>query len=174
MERKRWIRTGLEWTALALLAALVLHRFLPSKAAAPTTANARAFTLTGIDGNPIPASTYQGKAILLNFWAPWCPPCRMEIPWLQKLQNEERGKLVVVGVVADPSKYPYAAAMMRQRGITYLLARDSESVEKAFGDPPALPTSLYISPSSHVVHMVTGVVPEYIMHRYAADAINQK
>jgi hypothetical protein len=64
--------------------------------------------------------------------------------------------------------------MMRERGITYLLARDSRSLEMAFGDPPALPTSLYISPSFHVVHMVTGVVPEYIMHRYAVDAINQK
>jgi thiol-disulfide isomerase/thioredoxin len=104
MERKRGIRTGLEWTALALLAVLVLHRFLPSKAAAPTTANARTFTLTGIDGNPIPESVYEGKALLLNFWAPWCPPCRMEIPWLQKLQNEERGKIVVIGVVSSSAR----------------------------------------------------------------------
>ena len=64
--------------------------------------------------------------------------------------------------------------MMRHDGITYLLAQDSPSLERAFGDPSALPTSFYISPSSHVVHMVTGIVPEYTIHRYAADAIRQK
>ncbi len=174
MGRKRWIRTGLEWTALALLAVPVLPQFLPRKTATQTTANARTFTLTGIDGNPIPASAYHGKALLLNFWAPWCPPCLMEIPRLQKLQNEERGRLVVVGIVPNPSMYLYAATMMRERGVTYLLAQDSASVQKAFGNPPTLPTSLYISPSLHVVHKVIGVVPEYVMRRYAADAINQR
>ena len=159
---------------VALFVVLILHRFLPAKAATPSPANARTFTLTGLEGNPISPSAYKGKAILLNFWAPWCPPCRMEIPWLQKLQNEDRGKLVVVGVVADPGEYAHAAAMMRHDGISYLLVQDSLSLERAFGDPSVLPTSFYISPSSHVVHMVTGVVPEYTMHRYAADAIRQK
>ena len=174
MKPARWIRMGLEWTAAALLALLILHRFLPVKASAPSAKNAVTFTLTGLDGNPIPPGAYRGKAVLLNFWAPWCPPCRMEIPWLQKLQNKERGKLVVVGVVADPGEYARAAAMMRHDGITYLLAKDSPSLQRAFGDLSALPTSLYISPSSHVIHMVTGLVPEYIMHRYAADAIREE
>jgi len=97
MERTRWIRISLEGAMVALFVVLILHRFLPAKAAPPSAANARTFTLTGLDGNPISPSAYEGKAILLNFWAPWCPPCRMEIPWLQKLQNEDRGELVVVG-----------------------------------------------------------------------------
>ncbi len=175
MERRtRWIRTGLECAVLALFMGLVLNRSLPKKASAPSVSNARTFTLTGLDGNPIPTSSYKNKAVLLNFWAPWCPPCRLEIPWLQKLQNANGGNLVVVGVVADPDEYAHAAAMMREKGITYLLARDSPSLQRAFGNPPGLPTSFYMSPSSHIVHAVTGIVPEYIMHRYAADAINQK
>ena len=174
MSRARWITMGLEGAAVAVFAVLILHRFLPAKASAPSPANATTFTLTGLDGKPIPPSAYKGKAVLLNFWAPWCPPCRMEIPWLQKLQDEDRGKLVVVGIVADPGEYAHAAAMMRHDGITYLLAQDSPSLMRAFGVPAALPTSLYLSPSSHVVHLVTGVVPQYIMRRYAADAIGQK
>jgi len=174
MTRSRSIATGIEVAVIVFVAALLAYRFVPRRAAAPSPANAVAFTLTGLDGNPISPSVYKDKAVLLNFWAPWCPPCRMEIPWLQKLQNENRARLVVVGVVADPDQYAHAAAFMRQRGITYLLAQDSPSLERAFGDPSALPTSFYISPSSHVVHSVTGLVPEYTMHRYVAEAIRQK
>jgi thiol-disulfide isomerase/thioredoxin len=174
MKATRWIRIGLEWIVVAVLAMLILHRFVPVDAADPSAANARPFTLTALDGTPIASSAYQGKAVLLNYWAPWCPPCKMEIPWLQKLHDENRGKLVVVGVVADPSEYAHAAAMMRQKGITYLLAQDSPSLRRTFGDPNSLPTSFYLSPSSHVVHTVTGLVPQYMMHRYAADAIRQK
>lgn len=174
MRYRRWIWNGIEVATAVFFVVLLLHRFVPVNATAPSAANARAFTLTGLDGNPIAPGAYKGKAILLNYWAPWCPPCRMEIPWLQTLQNENRGKLVVVGVVADPSEYARAAAMMRHEGITYLLAQDSPSLGRAFGNPTALPTSYYISPSSHVVHRVTGFVPEYMMRRYAADAIRQK
>ena len=171
---RRWIRMGLEWGIMLVFVALIVHRFLPTKAAVPSAGNAVAFTLRGLDGAPIAPDAYKGTAVLLNFWAPWCPPCRMEIPWLQKLQDQNRGKLVVVGVVADPDQYAHAAAMMRREGITYLLVQDSPSLERAFGDPSALPASFYISPSSHVVHTVTGVVPEYTMRRYVADAIGQR
>jgi thiol-disulfide isomerase/thioredoxin len=173
MQYKRWIRMGLDAAMLIGFAALLLHRLLPARAVPPSARNAVTFTLTGLDGKPISPAMYQGKAVLLNFWAPWCPPCRLEIPWLQKLQDENRGKLVVVGVVADPGEYARAAQMMQRRGITYALVRDSQSLQKAFGDPSALPTSFYISSSSHVVHTVAGIVPEYTMHRYAAEAIAQ-
>lgn len=174
MKRRRWISTGIEVALVLFVAVLLVRHFVPVKAAAPTSANSVAFTLTGLDGNPIPPSDYQGKAILLNFWAPWCPPCKMEIPWLQKLQNQNRGKLVVIGVVADPNQYARAAAYMRQNGITYPLARYSPALQRAFGSISELPTSFYISPAQHVVHHVTGLVPQYTMRRYVADAIRQK
>lgn len=172
--RKSWISTGIEIVLVLFVAVLLIRHFLPARPAPPTAASAVHFTLTTLDGNPIPPTAYQGKAILLNFWAPWCPPCKMEIPWLQKLQNQNPGKLVVVGVVADPTQYARAAAYMRQKGITYPLVRYSPSLESAFGSISELPTSYYISPSMHVVHHVTGLIPTYTMHRYVAEAIHQK
>jgi len=174
MTLRHRIGLALKWASIVLITIVLLHRFVPVKAAAPTAANARSFTLTALNGTPIPPSLYRGKAVVLNFWAPWCPPCRVEIPWLQKLQNEDRGNLVVVGVVADASEYAHAATMMQSKGVTYLLARESPSLNAAFGDPDVLPTTFYISPSSHVVHSVTGVVPEYTMSSYAADAISSR
>lgn len=173
MGRRGWIGTGLEVLLALVVVALLAPRLIPVGPEAATAANARRFTLTGLDGEPIAPSAYEGKAVLLNFWAPWCPPCRLEIPWLQKLQNATRGKLVVVGVVADPRMYARAAAMMQQKGVTYLLAQDSPSLQRAFGSLSALPTTFYLSRSSHVVHRVTGLVPEYVMRRYAADAMGQ-
>ncbi len=173
MDRRRWITVGFEIAMVVFVVVLLVRRFLPMPAATPSAANAVHFTLTGIDGNSISPSVYEGKAVVLNFWAPWCPPCKLEIPWLQKLQDENPGKLVVVGVVADPGQYARAADYMRQKGIRYLLAQDSPSLERAFGDPSVLPTSFYISPSLHVVHRVTGLVPEYMMRQYAADAMHR-
>lgn len=174
MNRRRWISTGIEVVLILFVAVLLVREFVPMRAAAPSTANAVHFTLTGLSGNSISPGNYQGEALLLNFWAPWCPPCKMEIPWLQKLQNENRGKLVVIGVVADPNQYARAAAYMQQHGITYPLVQYSPSLESAFGPISELPTSFYISPTLHVVHHVTGLVPQYTMRRYVADAIHQK
>ncbi len=174
MKARRWVTIGIEWTVILLLAVFLQRRFSPQPPQPPTRANARSFVLTGLDGRPISPDRYAGKAILLNYWAPWCPPCRVEIPWLQKLQAANRDSLVVVGVVDDSSEYTHAATMMRQKGITYLLARDSPSLQQAFGEPRMLPTTFYLSPSSHVVHTVTGLVPESMMRRYTADAIGQK
>ena len=174
MTLRRKIGHTLQWAAIVLMAVVILRRLVPVKGSEPSAANARSFTLIGLDGTPISPSAYRGKAVVLNFWAPWCPPCRFEIPWLQKLQNENPGKLVVVGVVADPSEYQHAARMMQQKGITYLLAQDTALLDADFGSPRSLPTTFYLSPSSHIVHSVTGVLPEYTMTRYANDALDQK
>ena len=174
MNRKRWIGIGLETALVLVVVVLAAHRLIPARPAAPSPANAKSFTLRGLSGEPIAPEIYEGKAVLLNFWAPWCPPCKLEVPWLEKLQEENRGRLVVVGVVADRETYARAAAMMREKGITYRLAQFSPSLERAFGEPSALPTSYYISPSSHVVHSVKGLVPEYVMRRYAVDAMEQR
>ena len=155
------------------LAAMLWYRFVPARATASTAENAKAFTLTGLDGKPIAPVVYQGKAMVVNFWAPWCAPCRLEIPWLQKLQAENGGRLVVVGVVADAREYAHAEAMMRQKGVTYLLAQDSPELDRTFGSPAALPTSFYLTPSAHVAHTVSGIVPQYMMRKYADDAMGR-
>ena len=174
MGRRRWIRIGIEGVALLWLAAILYYRFVPGRAAAPTAANAKVITLTGLDGKPIAPEMYKGKAMVVNFWAPWCPPCRLEIPWLQRLQQESGGRLVVVGVVADAREYARAEAMMKQKGVTYLLAQDSQELDRTFGSPAALPTSFYLTPSAHVAHTVSGIVPEYMMRRYAKDAMGER
>ncbi len=174
MKLRRMAVIGLE-SLLLLSAITVLARHLiPAKAAENTAGSARPFRFTALDGAVISPTTFKGKALVVNYWAPWCPPCRLEIPWLQNLQNENAGKLRVIGVVADNSQYKNAASFMKAQGITYLVVQDTLSLEMVFGDPSSLPTTFYISPTGHVVHVVTGVEPQYVMRRYAQDAITQK
>jgi thiol-disulfide isomerase/thioredoxin len=171
MMSRRKVLIGLQSIVLIAAVGLLAQRLLPVKADSGKN-EVQTFSLTGLDGNRIQASQFKGKAIVLNFWAPWCPPCKLEIPWLQKLQEDNKGKLVVIGVVADESEYARAAQFMKAKGITYLLARQSQSLIDTFGDASSLPTTYYISPSRHVVHTVLGLAPQYMMRRYAQDAIS--
>ena len=137
---------------------------------APSHVQMSSLPLQNLDGSPLPAQTTQGKAILVNFWAPWCGPCRAELPWLQRLQLEHP-ELVVIGVEDDPDEYRNAGILAAQTGISYPLVRASGSVRSTFGHVVLLPTTLYISRSGRVLHTVSGVIPEALMMRYAKDAI---
>jgi thiol-disulfide isomerase/thioredoxin len=57
------------------------------------------FTLTDLDGNIVRLSDFQGKVVFLNFWATWCPPCRVEMPEMEEVYQEYRDKdVVIIGV----------------------------------------------------------------------------
>ena len=111
-----------------------------------------------------------GEPLVVDFWAPWCGPCRSEIPALARLQAEHP-ELVVVGVEDDPDEYRNAGILAAQMRILYPLVRNSAPVRSVFGHVVLLPTTLYISRSGKVVHTVSGVIPEMLMTRYAKDAI---
>jgi thiol-disulfide isomerase/thioredoxin len=126
--------------------------------------------LENLDGSPLPRQATEGKAVLVNFWAPWCGPCRAEMPWLERLQTEHP-EIAVIGVEDDPDEYRNAGILAAQTGIHYPLVRATRPVLSTFGHVVLLPTTLYISRSGKVLHTVNGVVPEALMIRYAQDAI---
>lgn len=156
----------------AVLLALVLLRVVPLFFGHSVgRVNLRELHLVGLDGSPVPPDQIAGKALVVNFWAPWCPPCRIETPWLESLQKRDAGKLLVVGVVADPGEYAHAAQLMRRKGIHYLLVRDSQDVQAAFGAISVLPTSFYVAPSGTVVHSTKGLIPKPLMFFFARQAM---
>jgi thiol-disulfide isomerase/thioredoxin len=139
----------------------------------PSHVQMSSLALENLDGSPFPPQMTEGKAVLVNFWAPWCGPCRAEIPWLERLQVEHP-ELVVVGVEDDPDEFRNAGILAAQTGISYPLVRTSGAVRSVFGHVVLLPTTLYVSRSGKVVHTVSGVIPEALMTRFAKDAIAAK
>ncbi len=104
------------------------------------------FTLKDMNGRDVRFADLKGRVVLINFWATWCGPCRMETPWLVELQEKYRSRgFVALGIsVDDPPEAipPFARAL----GVNYplLLGRDREDVQKAFGPVDVLPTTVII------------------------------
>ena len=91
MEPKKMLKIGLEGMVFVAVLAMLGHRMIPAKPIESSKGAALSYSLTALDGTTIPNEDIKGQAVVLNFWAPWCPPCKMEIPWLQRLQNENIG-----------------------------------------------------------------------------------
>lgn len=124
-----------------------------------------------MDGTPLPDSLVRGKAVVLNYWAPWCPPCRIETPWLQSLQSSHPRDLLVIGVVADPDQYQQAKLFMQKQGVSYPIVRETSAMDAAFGHIEGLPTTFYISSKGKVLHTASGLIPQLLMQHYVSDAI---
>jgi peroxiredoxin len=118
------------------------------------------FTLPDVDGRSVALSDYAGKVILLDFWATWCGPCKVEIPWFVEFQERygDAG-LQIVGISVDdtPDKLrPYMESMRMNYTVLQGLGRDD--VLDAYGPMLALPTTLLISRDGAICLKHTGLV----------------
>ena len=103
--------------------------------------------------------------MLLNFWATWCGPCRLEIPWLQEIADEhaEEG-LVVIGLLQDEATDDAIKAFMSNHNAHYQLVRDSGQIAERMGGITGLPTTFYIGRDGSIVHSVGGLIPKNLMN----------
>jgi peroxiredoxin len=104
------------------------------------------FTLKDMHGKDVKLADLKGQVVLVNFWATWCGPCRLEIPWFVELQEKYRDKgFRVVGVSVDdpPEALPPFA---KQFKINYplVVGQDREDVQNAFGPIFAVPITVIV------------------------------
>lgn len=117
------------------------------------------FTLEDMHGNDVTLSDYAGDVILLDFWATWCAPCRIEIPGFIEMYDayEDRGFSVLGISVDDPLEElePYA----RELGMDYpvLIGKDRDDVKEAFGPLIGFPTTLIIDRDGTICHRHVGL-----------------
>jgi thiol-disulfide isomerase/thioredoxin len=169
-ERRSWKRR-LPLVIFLVLASLLYFKFNLFKS--PKQLNVASLNLETLNNRPLDPSRFEGKAVVLNFWAPWCGPCQLETPWLQKLQMAHKDELVVIGVVDDADTYQEAKMFAITHGVTYPIVKKSRAMVDAIGTIDGVPTTFYISPSGAVVHTVSGAISEAGMESYATDAIRR-
>jgi peroxiredoxin len=117
------------------------------------------FTLTALDGRKVKLSDFRGKAVLLNFWATWCPPCKVEMPWFEDLQKQyAKDGLVVLGVARDDTEPSAIAKFASELGVNYPVLLGTDQVSDDYGDVQYLPTTFYISRDGTIVDKMTGLL----------------
>jgi len=116
------------------------------------------FTLETLDGKSVSLSSLRGKAVLVNFWATWCGPCKIETPWLVDLQNEYGAQgLQIVGVAMDDSGKEEIAKFAKDMGMNYPVLLGKEAVGEAYGGVPALPESFFVGRDGKIVDKIMGI-----------------
>jgi len=109
------------------------------------------FLLLDLDGNPVSTGAWQGKVVLINFWATWCPPCREEIPILIQLANKYKDDLLIVGISVDDGPPSEVREFAREAGINYPVVMRNRELLLEYGGVPALPTSFLVNKEGRVV-----------------------
>jgi len=102
------------------------------------------FTMTDLDGQTMSLPDWQGKVVLVNFWATWCAPCLVEIPDLISLQDRYRDQLLVIGVSEDEEDVDLQA-FADEHQLNYPIVRSTPEVREAFPGVIALPTTFVIN-----------------------------
>jgi thiol-disulfide isomerase/thioredoxin len=116
------------------------------------------FSLQSLDGKTTHLSDFRGKAVLLNFWATWCGPCKIEMPWFVDLQKEYGAQgLQIVGVAMDDASTEDIAKFAKGMGVNYPILIGKESVGDEYGGVPALPESFLIARDGKIVDKIIGL-----------------
>ncbi len=117
------------------------------------------FSLASLDGKTLTLSDYRGKAVLLNFWATWCEPCKIEMPWFVELQRQYGPQgLQVLGVAMDDTDPKDIADFAKKMGVNYPIVVGKEAVGDQYGGIPYLPSTFYITRDGKVMDRVYGLV----------------
>jgi thiol-disulfide isomerase/thioredoxin len=118
---------------------------------------APAWSLVNVDGKRLQSTDFLGKVVVIDFWATWCPPCRMEIPGYVALQRKygDQG-LVIVGISLDQAGVAAVKTFLNQNGVDYPVVMGDAAVVKAFGGIEGIPTTFVIDRTGKVAFSKVG------------------
>ena len=116
------------------------------------------FALKDLDGKQVKLSDFRGKAVLLNFWATWCGPCQVEMPWFVDFQKQYGPQgLEIIGVALDDSGKDEIEKFAKKMGVNYTVLQGQDDVGDAYG-AVGLPTTFYIDRNGKIVDSASGLV----------------
>ncbi len=134
----------------------------PGEAVAKVGFPAPDFTLQTLGGQTVKLSDYRGKAVLLNFWATWCEPCKIEMPWFIDLQKQYGPSgLQIVGVAMADADANDSAQFAQAMHVDYpiLVGKDAdrEKIADTYGGVQFLPESFYLNRDGQILDRAFGL-----------------
>ena len=128
------------------------------------------FSLQDLSGKKVTLADYKGKALLINFWATWCAPCKLETPWLVDLRNQYAPKgFEILGIDSEGDDLKAGdkegwtrnkaevARFVKQEHMPYPVLIDGDSIATSYGGLEAMPTSFWVDRSGKVVAAQMGI-----------------
>jgi thiol-disulfide isomerase/thioredoxin len=137
-------------------------------ATAPSVAEIVDFMLPDLQGKTVSLSDFRGKWVIVNYWATWCPPCLDEIPELVSLYEENKDKLVVLGIDYEEVNNDYLREFVESQMITYPVVRMDPKPVTRLGPVTGLPTTYIISPEGERMARQEGPVTQEAVEAYIA------
>lgn len=126
------------------------------------------------DGKAVALSSLRGKAVMVNFWATWCGPCKLEMPWLVDLQKKYGPDgLQIVGVAMDDTDQKDIDAFAKKMGVNYLVLQGTEKVGDLYGGVAGLPQSFFVDRSGKIVDETVGLVSESVIEDNIKKSLQQ-
>ncbi len=133
------------------------------------------FTLQNLDGEIVTSSVFKGKVVVLDFWATWCPPCRMEIPDFIELQKEYGGKgFTFVGVSLDQDGPEVVKKFVKASGMNYPQLMGSVEVVSSYGNFEGIPTAFVIDKNGIIRNIFVGYRPKDVFEKEIKKLLNIK
>ena len=181
--RRRWIAAAAAALGVALFAVPLLRgpadrtdasvaRSETTPAAAGPSCAAKAaanlnFTLKDVNGADVKLADYKGKVVLLNFWATWCGPCKLEIPEFVEAYERYRDKgFVILGVLSEDDPTPQdLRTFMTDFRMNYPVFREHQQLAEANGELWALPTSFIIDRRGAICTKHMGAMTREMLER---------
>jgi cytochrome c biogenesis protein CcmG/thiol:disulfide interchange protein DsbE len=150
---------------LGLLTAgtLIVYRERSAVSAPVTATNGRKaapdFTLNDARGAAVRLSDYKGKVVVLNFWATWCGPCKVEIPWFIEFENayKDRG-FEVLGVSMDEDGWKAVKPYIEEKKMNYRVVVGDDALAQKYGGVDSLPTTFVIDRDGKIATSHMGLV----------------
>ncbi len=125
------------------------------------------FALKDENGATVRLSDYRGKVVLLNFWATWCGPCKIEIPWFVQFESQYKDKgFAVIGISMDEGGWDEVKPYVRRVNVNYRILMGNDEVAMQYGGVEALPTSFLIDRDGRIASTHVGLVSK---QDYQAD-----
>ena len=126
------------------------------------------FSLEDLSGKKVSLADYKGKALLINFWATWCGPCKVETPWLVDLRNQYAAKgFEILGVSTDDidrddakmfgTEKKEIADFVQRMHMPYPVLIEGDKLSKPYGGLDAMPTSFFVDRNGKIVAATMGI-----------------
>lgn len=117
-----------------------------------------AFKLTSLDGKKVSLEDFKGKPVLINFWATWCAPCKIEMPWFEEFNKKYSAQgLQIVGITEDDAPKETVQNTVQHTGVTYPILHTDNKVDKAYGGIDYLPSSFFVDRNGTIVAQTAGL-----------------